>query len=212
MAYPLKSLTFAKTSPFLAASEEFADTAFIDIVQNHLQTSKNITFGPLHKVYTLTNEFVNDKSSPASEGIIPTGEYIAAVYLDGMPVNVIGTYKNKSGKYELSTYGYGIELATEMDKLTGDENLLNEAPRHNWYIYRENKIQPLSGTAKDTMGVEIELNDFKDFINEIYEERRNEAGNLPFVDRGLLIAALLLVIAFLLAWFCENRKNEQQSS
>lgn len=205
-------------SPALAKSQipkgaqEFADTMFIDIVQNHLQTSKNITFGPLYKVYTLTYEFVNDKNSVASEGIIPSGEYIAAVYLDGMPVNVIGTYKNKSGKYEMSTFGYGIELATELDKLSGDEKLLNEAPRHNWYIYRENKIQPLPGTAKNTMGEEIELNDFKDIIYEIYEERRNEAGNLPFVDRGLLIAALLLAIIFLLAWFYEIRKNEHQSN
>ncbi|MGA9226763.1 MAG: hypothetical protein WB217_10530, partial [Mesobacillus sp.] len=116
----IMSLVFWMATPVSAengipeGAQEFADTFFGQIVKDELKSSlagdfnlnpdsENITFGQLHPVYTFTKEFVKGKKIGA-DGIIKTEEYIAVVFQDGTPLNVIGTYEKDSGKYEMSTF------------------------------------------------------------------------------------------------------------
>jgi len=167
-------------------AQEFADTFFGQIVKEELKpslakdfnlnpSSENITFGPLHPVYTFTKEFVKGKKIGA-DGIIKIDEYIAVVYQDGLPVNVIGTYETDTGKFEMSTFGYGIDLAQELHNLKAGEWILSEAPEDGWYIYDGKTVNPLTPYTKKLMAEEKSVNEYQDIVIERYKDVDTRPG------------------------------------
>ncbi|MFE8697529.1 hypothetical protein ACFYKT_14395 [Cytobacillus sp. FJAT-53684] len=208
-------------------AQQFADNFFIDIVIEHLTAahagnfnlnpnSKNITFGPLHHVYVLTKEFAANKNTDGS-GIIGSDEYISVVYQDGVPVNVIGTYENKAGVFELSAFGFGLEFTRNLDKLKleNGEHLLFEAPFDAWYIYNGKSVKPLSHSAVNLMSEEKNILDFQKIIYERYKDADDnpEMGggiSLPEnTDRNeniLLYSVIGILTATLIVLFIRNRR------
>ncbi|MBN8203305.1 hypothetical protein [Bacillus sp. NTK034] len=143
-------------------AQEFADKFFYEIVAEELHAehsntfnlnpdSENITFGPLYEQYHVTSEFITEKNPDLSKGIGPSNEYLAVVYQDGKPVNVIGTNKNEAGLFELSTFGFSYELAQKMGKFKGGEIMLFEGPVDAWYTFNGKKLKPLNDNAKELM-------------------------------------------------------------
>jgi hypothetical protein len=203
-------------------AQEFADTFFGQIVKNHLKSSfagdynlnddsENITFGPLHPVYTFTKEFVKGKKIGA-DGIIKTEEYIAVVYQDATPVNVIGTYEKDSGEFEMSTFGYGVDIGQELDKLSAGEWVLSEAPKDGWYLYDGKTVKPLTPYTKKLMAEEKSVNEYQEIVIERYKNVDTRpgmaggsgVGNIQF---GMYIALGIACVAVIF-FFVNNRKRK----
>lgn len=123
--------------------EAYAELHFEDIVLDHIQegpalydmtTSENLSFGPLHPVMTPSRTYMTSKEKlPLGEALEFTNEYIAVVYQDDVPVNVIGTYEVTEEEYGFSTFGYGQELAIALDAMDDQEgDIAYQAQRSAW--------------------------------------------------------------------------------
>lgn len=165
-------------------AQDFADKFFFEIVADELHAehsstfnlnpdSENITFGPLIEQYHITKEFIFEKKPDLSKGIVPSNEYLAVVYQDGKPVNVIGTYKNEAGLYELSTFGFDFELAQKMDKFKGGEIMLYEGHVDAWYTFNGKKLKPLNDNAKQLMKAEKTVGEYQKIVHERYKDIDN---------------------------------------
>lgn len=205
-------------------AQEFADAFFGQIVKNHLKSSfagdynlntdsENITFGPLHPVYTITKEFVKGKKIGA-DGIIKTEEYIAVVYQDGTPVNVIGTYEKDSGEFEMSTFGYGVDIAQELHNLKAGEWVLSEAPKDGWYIYDGKTVNPLTPYTKKLMPEEKSVNEYQEIVIDRYKDVDTRPGmvggsGVGTIELGMYMALGIVCVAALF-FFIYNRKGKQR--
>lgn len=205
-------------------AKDFADKNFLEIVKGELdsqsagnfnlnQNSTNITFGPLFEVYTMSKSFVTEQNSDHEKGIHQTGEYIAVVYQDDKPINVIGTYKNEAGVYEMSTFGYGFDLAKKLDKLKEGEKILYEAPFDAWYVYTGKKVKPLTETAKQLMKEEKSTKDFQNDIHERYKNLENNSemgGGIETSENSekepILYSVIGVLGIFSIFLFFKNRK------
>ena len=163
------------------SAQQFAKKYFTDIVIDHvnsedhsyynLSKSTNITYGKLYKVYSLSNEFVTTKKKISDDlGIEESSEYIAAVYQDGKPVNVIGTAKDENGKYTLSTFGYGKNLAVALDnKETNGGKIFYEPPADAWYIFEKGKVKGFTSNTALMLGENsLSLPEFREYIYDKY--------------------------------------------
>ena len=173
------------------SDQQFAKKHFEDIVIEHINSedrehynlseSTNITFGKLYKVHSLSNEFVTTKKA-LTEGseLEETTEYIAAVYQDGKPVNVIGTAKDENGKYTLSTFGYGKNLAVALDnKETNGGKIFYEPPADAWYIFEKGKVKGFTSNTALMLGENsLSLPEFREYIYEKY------ASNEAIIEYG----------------------------
>lgn len=212
-------------------AQEYADKHFLPILLDHaksphaggynLTESKNITFGSLHPTFTFTAEFVKGKKEGV-EGIIQTKEYISVVYQDGKPVNVIGTFQTEAGTFDLSTLGYGLDIAEALDKLKAGEWVFNEAPANAWYVYNGKKLKPLTKSTKDLMKLEEQnVEDYQKTVIERYKdagqgEEDGMVGGTYVGDTedGRLMLTLYSVIAVLglgvIVLFINNRRLKKK--
>nr|WP_106782098.1 hypothetical protein [Lysinibacillus timonensis] len=225
--------------------EQFAKNQFENIVLEHVQSedapnynltsSTNISFGKLYKVHRLSNDFVTSKKSiTEDQGIVESGEYIAVVYQDDVPVNVIGTTKYENGKYGLSTFGYGEDLAIALDsKSTNGGKIFYEMPADAWYIFENGRVSGFTKTAQLlTEEKNLSLPEFRNYIyekyasqKEIIEYGQNTAvgGNYSltygeviqegpikseFIIIGFLVVSLILIVSF---FVIKNRRNQKIS-
>lgn len=211
------------------SAQQFAKKYFTDIVLDHvnseehsyynLSESTNITYGKLYKVYRLSNEFVTTKKTLSDDlGIEESTEYIAAVYQDGKPVNVIGTAKDENGKYILSTFGYGKDLAEALDnKETNGGKIFYEPLADAWYIFEKGKVKGFTINATLMLGGDsLSLPEFREYIydkyashDEIIEngQQTSVSGdystpykpkennmNYSFIYIGIIIASIIFII------------------
>jgi hypothetical protein len=197
-------------------AQEYADQFFLEEVKKHLKPSlakdynlipysENITFGPLHPTYTLTRNFVKGKTRGA-DGIIRTEEYISVVYQDDIPVNVIGTYEKEPGEFEFSTFGYGPDLARELDQLKAGEWVLNEAPQHTWYLYNGKTVKPLTQQTQGLMAEEKSVKEYQQIVIERYKD----VDTNPLLGRIGLYMILGVLCAAVLTLFIYDRKLKRK--
>lgn len=188
-------------------AQEFADEFFGQIIKDELKSSfagdfnlnsnsENITFGPLHPKYTLTKEFVKGEKLGA-DGIVKSGEYISVVYQDGNPVNVIGTYEKDSGDFEMSTFGYGIDVAQELDKLNAGEWVLSEAPEDGWYLYDGKNVKPLTKHTKELMREEKSVKEYQEIVIERYKDVNRNPGMAGGIGAGKKMVGLYTALCIL---------------
>ncbi|WP_026583513.1 hypothetical protein [Bacillus sp. J33] len=194
-----------------AGAQEFANHHFYEIVKDELGSadsamfnldpnSENITFGPLFKMYTMSKKFFKEKNPDLSIGIYPSGEYIAVVYQDGEPINVIGTYENESGEFTLSTLGYGKDLALELDNSKGKEWVLHEAPSDGWYLYNGETVVPLTERTKELLKGETPVKDFQRVIYDRYKNVENKTDRVSFagnMQETVLFYSLLIILGLI---------------
>ncbi|MEH7444245.1 hypothetical protein V7201_18180 [Bacillus sp. JJ1122] len=229
----IMSLVFWMATPVSAedgipeGAQEFADTFFGQIVKDELKSSiagdfnlnpnsENIIFGPLHPVYTFTKDFVKGKKIGA-DGIIKTEEYIAVVYQDGIPVNVIGTYEKASGEFEMSTFGYGVDIAQELHKLNAGEWVFSEAPKDGWYVYDGKTVKPLTQQTKKLMAEEKSVKEYQEIVIERYKNVDSRpgmaggsgGGNID-IEFGMYMALGIACIAAVIVFFANNRKRKSK--
>lgn len=141
----------------------------------NLTKSKNITFSKLYPTYTMSKEFVKtqNKIQQSNKGLIKSGEWISVVYQDGKPKNVIGTFKADDGTYKLSTFGYGEDLAKELDKLKPSGKLIYEFPTDSWFLFAKGKVRALNTPAKIMLKQKINLGQFRKFVYGRYKNQDN---------------------------------------
>ncbi|MCT4776467.1 MULTISPECIES: hypothetical protein [Exiguobacterium] len=173
------------TTPALAAETEktpeaYADQHFEDIVLDHIQegpalydmtTSENLSFGPLHPVMTPSRTYMtSEEKFPLGEALEFTNEYVAVVYQDDVPVNVIGTYEVAEEEYGFSTFGYGQELAIALDALDDQEgDIVYQAQRSAWFEMNGETMIPLTPGTKTFVGEEtISLTSYKELAGDLY--------------------------------------------
>lgn len=207
-------------------AQEFADTFFGQIVKDELKSSiatefklnpnsENITFGPLHPVYTFTKDFVKGIKIGA-DGIIKTEEYIAVVYQDGTPVNVIGTYEKNSGEFEMSTFGYGVDIAQELHKLKAGEWVFSEAPENGWYLYDGKTVKPLTQQTKKLIAEEKSVKEYQEIVierNKGVDSRPGMAGGSGVgtidIELGMYMALGIACMAVMF-FFVNNRRRKSK--
>lgn len=213
-----------------AGAQKFADEFFLDIVKEQLKShnssnfnlnpdSENITFGPLHQVYTMNQEFVQNSKSDPDKGVVLSGEYIATVYQDGKPVNAIGTYQNEAGEFALSSFGYSYDLAKKLDKLKGNEKIIYEFPQDAWYLFNDKKVKPLTESAIKLMKEEKDLAEFQKVINERYKNVKNvdntsgggygeitDGETMGMISNNILYSVIAILGVACLLLLINNRK------
>lgn len=185
----LPSLTDSLANDFQSTSpEEFAKEYFKAIVIEHslsedalhynLTKSESIEFGELYQVNLLTEEFISMKEG-SETGIVPGNEWIAVVYQDDKPVNVIGTFKNENGGFELSTFGYGKGLAEALDRRkTIDGKLFYELPTNAWFLLENGIVSAMNSVSESVLkGKEIRLNDFQKFVFKRFKDAQEIIEN-----------------------------------
>ncbi|WP_214823527.1 hypothetical protein [Exiguobacterium sp. s28] len=173
------------TTPAHAAETEktpeaYADQHFEDIVLDHIQenpaqydmtTSENVSFGPLHSVMIPSQMYMtSEETLPLGEAFEFSDEYIAVVYQDDVPVNVIGTYEVATDKYGFSTFGYGKELAVALDALDDQKgDIVHEAQKSAWFEVNGEMMTALTPVTKTFVGGDtISLSSFKELAGEMY--------------------------------------------
>lgn len=246
LIYTFKFPVSANEYEYLSAksAQQFAERYFEQIVLNHVNSddapyynltkSTNITFGKLYERYRLSSDFVTTKKVLSDEqGIVKSTEYIAVVYQDGIPVNVIATAKDgENGEYVLSTFGYGKELAKALDaKSTNGGKIFYEAPADAWYIFENGKVSSFANSAKIITEQPLKLSEYRDYIyekyasqqeirehgqntavggtfNRTYEEVTREKEFLSStIKRTLLIGTVILLISY---FALRNRRKQRE--
>ncbi|WP_107839787.1 hypothetical protein [Metasolibacillus meyeri] len=157
-------------------AEKYIEKIILDIVNSedahnyNLTNSTNITFSKLHKRYRLSNDFVTTKNELSEdEGIVDSNEYIAVVYQDNIPVNVIATAENKDGDYVLSMFGYGKDLAMALDaKSISDGKIFYEVPADAWYIFENGRVLGFAKSAQLLIEKPLKLPEFREYIYKKY--------------------------------------------
>lgn len=219
------------------SAQQFAEKYFVPIVLEHvnsddfmhynLSKSTNISYGKLYKVHRLSDEFVTTTKKLSGDlGIKESNEFVAAVYQDGKPVNVIGTVKDENGDFVLSSFGYGVDLAVALDrKKTNGGKIIYELPADAWYIFEEGKVTGFSKSAQEMLGTSLHLPEFREYIYDKYSshkgiieygEETGVGGNYstPYENKkenvktnALLVTALLVIITIGFISYRIRRKN-----
>jgi len=173
------------TTPVLAAETEktpeaYADQHFEEIVLDHIHegpaqydmtTSENLSFGPLHPVMTPSRTYMtSEETLPLGEALEFTDEYIAVVYQDEVPVNVIGTYEVAADEFGFSTFGYGKELAVALDALDDPKgDIVYQAQQSAWFEVDGETMSALTPDAKTFVGEDtISLTSYKELAGDLY--------------------------------------------
>lgn len=167
-------------------AKDYAAQHFLEIVHDLYQEDDptlygfakemgEITFGPLHPIHHFSQAFVMKPTATLSknESIQPGNEWVATIYQNEKPVNVIGVYKNEEkNQYEFSTLGYGKELAEALTLLKPHEQLVYEFPVDAWYSIDGNQIRPLTYKGQELMQQPLSLASFRSLIVDRYQESK----------------------------------------
>ncbi|WP_214753322.1 hypothetical protein [Exiguobacterium sp. s16] len=173
------------TTPVLAAETEktpeaYADQHFEEIVLDYIHegpaqydmtTSENLSFGPLHPVMTPSRTYMtSEETLPLGEALEFTAEYIAVVYQDNVPVNVIGTYEVAADEFGFSTFGYGKELAVALDALDDPKgDIVYQAQQSAWFEVDGETMSALTPDTKKFVGEDtISLTSYKELAGNLY--------------------------------------------
>lgn len=136
-----------------------------------------ITIGGAYPTYVFTPDFIAGTVPAQGTRLEQTNEYIAAVYQEGVPTNVIGVYEPQPEIFEFSTFGYGDDLAKSLDRLDRNTQLVYEFPRNAWYGVTSGRIRPLNDSARPLLDGETGLVDFQTAIVKRYAaDLRRPAG------------------------------------
>ncbi|WP_445486493.1 hypothetical protein [Niallia sp. 03133] len=220
--------TYAAENNVSNSAQQYADNNFknivLDIVKSeesttyNLSKSENITFSKLYRVNVLSSDFVttNDEINNSNKGIVPSDEWIAVVYQEEKPVNVIGTFKKENGEFDLSTFGYGKDLAEAIDnKQPNGGKLIYELPTDSWFLFSNGRVSAVNTAAKAILKTDVSLGEFRKFVNEryknqevIYENgeavsvggnyaipyKKDSNSNYYFIGLGVLVLVLSIIV------------------
>ncbi|WP_100407704.1 hypothetical protein [Bacillus solitudinis] len=214
---PQINVLAGKNSSIPAGAKEYAENKFYEIVidmvddeeaehYGFMSDSKDIRFGELHETYTLSQEFIakNDKLNNLNDGVIKTNEWISVIYQDDQPVNVIGVYEREDGEFELSVFGYGKDLAFELDSIqNGSLKLIYEMPIDAWYWFNNGKVQPVNDSAKQSINSEYNLEEFRQLIQERYKDSQKKSLLLPLV----VVSSMLLISLYVFKRKRQHNRN-----
>lgn len=192
------NLSFAESDEQLKSAQQFANNHFKEIVLAHVKSedaenynltkSENIDVGKLYQVSFYSQEFVTTEKEikDNNNGINPGNEWVSVVYQDGKPVNVIGTFKNSNGEFELSTFGYGNDLAEAIDsKKSMGGKLIYELPTDSWFLFENGRVSALNNPAKAMLEEkEVSLGDFRKFVFERYKNSQKIIENGEITSVG----------------------------
>lgn len=157
--------------------QKYADEHYLDVVQQLVfekgppadfgfqSEPGEISIGSLFSVYTVTPEFI--KGEVKEEGIVPAKEWIAPIFQNGTPVNIIGFYERPNGEIYLAGLNYvSPELPSVLATLKGNEKLIRETPKDAWYVYANDQIHVLNKktSAKSTLTV----SNFQSYMQDQY--------------------------------------------
>ena len=113
---------------------------------------QKVTIGRLHPSY-MPSELLADgtPTTSLSQRLELRGEWIAAVYSDGVPTDVVGVWEAAPGRFELSTLGYGRRRAKALDAMPPGARALYEAPIGTWYLVSGTAVTPVNTVGGRTM-------------------------------------------------------------
>jgi hypothetical protein len=110
------------------AAQEFAATTLLEDLEHLLadpveaadfgfeRPIGTLGIGPLHPSYSPSEALYTGEDTPTLGARLAfRREWIAVVYQDGAPRNVVGVWEPTNGTYEMSTFGYGGGLAMALD-------------------------------------------------------------------------------------------------
>ena len=211
-----------------SSAERFADAHFYDIVMDHIQgddptnyhmtDSENITFGPLLETYIPSSScYKNDETC----SFIPTKEFVATVFQDDEPVNVIGTYEQSANTYAFSTFGSDKETPKTLMDVQG--HLVKYTERSAWFDYDGDMLTALTSNSKQMIsGNEISTEAFQALLIEEHESVEGNAeegmmdgadgysdeaeSNKPTSNTIRLIGFAVLAMLPFGYWFLKRRK------
>lgn len=185
----LASTTTVSAEMTESSAERFADAYFYDIVMDHIQgddptnyhmtDSENITFGPLLETYIPSSSCYKTGETCT---FVPTKEYVATVFQDDEPVNVIGTYEQSAGTYSFSTFGSDKETPKALMDVQG--HLVKYTERSAWFDYDGDMLVALTSYSKQI--ISGDANSTKDFQALLIEEHESIEGN---VEEGMMDGA-----------------------
>ncbi|WP_214783017.1 hypothetical protein [Exiguobacterium sp. s183] len=225
----LASTTTGSAEMTESSAERFADAYFYDIVMDHIQGddptnyhmtySENITFGPLLETYVPSSScYKNDETC----SFIPTKEFVATVFQDDEPVNVIGTYEQSAGTYAFSTFGSDKETPKALMDVQG--HLVKYTERSAWFDYDRDMLTGLTSNSQQMIsGDAISTKDFQALLIEEHSDIEgsaeegmmdgagdysNEAkSNNPTSNINRLIGFAVLAMLPFGYWFLKRRKT-----
>ncbi|WP_214795020.1 MULTISPECIES: hypothetical protein [unclassified Exiguobacterium] len=212
-----------------SSAEQFAKTYFYDIVMDHIQgddptsyhmtDSENITFGPLLETYVPSSScYKTDETC----SFIPTKEFVATVFQDDEPVNVIGTYEQSANTYAFSTFGSDKETPKTLMDVQG--HLVKYTERSAWFDYDGDMLTALTSNSKQMIsGNEISTEAFQALLIEEHESVEGNAeegmmdgadgysdeaeSNKPTSNTIRLIGFAVLAMLPFGYWFLKRRKT-----
>ena len=228
----LASTTIVSAEMTESSAERFADAYFYDIVMDHIQgddpanyhmtDSENISFGPLLETYVPSPSCYKMGETCT---FVPTKEYVATVFQDDEPVNVIGTYEQAAGTYAFSTFGSDKETPKALTDVKGDLVKYSEASA--WFDYDGDMLTALTSNTKQMIsGDEISTEAFQVLLVEEHESIEGDAeegmiggagdsssvhsdeteSNRPTSSTNRLIGFAVLAILPFGYWFLKRRK------
>ncbi|MBR3215263.1 MAG: hypothetical protein IKF69_02245 [Exiguobacterium sp.] len=228
----LASTTSVSAEMTESSAERFADAHFYDIVVDHIQRddptyyhmtdSENITFGPLLETYIPSSSCYKTGETCT---FVPTKEFVATVFQDDEPVNVIGTYEQAAGTYAFSTFGSDKETPKVLMNVKGDLVKYSEASA--WFDYDGDMLTALTSNTKQMIsGDVISTEAFQVLLVEENESIEGDAeegmiggagdsssvhsdkteSNKPTSNTNRLIGFTVLAILPFGYWFLKRRK------
>ena len=228
----LASTTTVSAEMTESSAERFADAYFYEIVMDHIQgddptyyhmtDSENITFGPLLETHIPSSScYKTDETC----SFIPTKEFVATVFQDDEPVNVIGTYEQSANTYAFSTFGSDKETPKALIDVKG--NLVKYTEESAWFDYDGDMLTALTSNTKQMIsGNEISTEAFQALLIEEHESIEGDAeegmiggagdsssvhsdeeeSNKPTSKTNLLIGFAVLAVLPFGYWFLKRRK------
>lgn len=92
-----------------------------------------ITFSELYPIYSLNADFALGQSDEMITQKQP--KWVAVIFQDNQPVNVIGTEQKDNGNFELAEIGYPSELSHGLLNLKVNEILIHDFPSEEYYVF-----------------------------------------------------------------------------
>ncbi|MCT4784822.1 hypothetical protein ACFQO8_06655 [Exiguobacterium aestuarii] len=224
----LASATTGSAEMTESSAERFADAHFYDIVMDHIQgddptnyhmtDSENITFGPLLGTYIPSSSCYKTGETCS---FIPTKEFVATVFQDDEPVNVIGTYEQSAKTYAFSTFGSDKETPKTLMDVQG--HLVKYTERSAWFDYDGDMLTALTSNSKQMIsGDAISTEAFQALLIEEHESVEGNAeegmmdgadgysdeaeSNKPTSNTIRLIGFAVLAMLPFGYWFLKRRK------
>ncbi|VXB20598.1 conserved exported hypothetical protein [Exiguobacterium sp. 8H] len=186
----LASTTTVSAEMTESSAERFADEHFYDIVMDHIQgddptyyhmnDSENITFGPLLETYIPSSSCYKTGETCT---FVPTKEFVATVFQDDEPVNMIGTYEQSANTYAFSTFGSDKETPKALMNVKGD--LVKYTEESAWFDYDGDMLTALTSNSKQMIsGDAISTEAFQTLLIEEHEsiEGNAEEGMMDGAD------------------------------